>query len=413
MNTIHKRRDMQSMLVFISSILVVLVTVLGTFFAKYGMNFFLPSNYQILSLSNDDISLLLTKRSILFIGGPHRSGSTLLWKLLSNHTGTIAFDDNGVSSTTIPSTKGSGSSSSSNQYNYDHKINRVDFNNEGIFLQSIYTTMGLLSVDTPMSSILSSKDNVKSGLGTYAFFARNHLTETSELINNENRIKLLSEWAYHWKLNKKLTSNFDVISDDGNDGGSSNSNSNEGLLLEKSSPNMIISRFLQNMLTLNNTAKIKPSYYLYVTRHPIAVALSHRRWSTCSNMTLQELIEHWLIQHEIMMEDMKTLKKQSSSKASSSWKLIKYENLISDTNKTLKNIFKWSNLKPQLNVIHSIDSGIINGNEKYKLEYCNYITNDPSLKSAHEELVRQYDRRIKTLQLGFDYTIESFGKCEQ
>tara|TARA_A100001035_G_C27399641_1_gene327974 strand:- start:73 stop:462 length:390 start_codon:yes stop_codon:yes gene_type:complete len=129
-------------------------------------------------------------------------------------------------------------------------------------------------------------------------------------------------------------------------------------------------------------------------------------------MTLQELIEHWLTQHEILMEDMKVLGKQSSSRARSSWKLIKYENLVSETSKTLKNIFKWSNLKPQLNVVHSIKPGIINGNDKYKLEYCNYITNDPSLKSAHEELVRQYDRRIKALQLGFDYTIESFGKCE-
>ncbi|KAK3237325.1 hypothetical protein CYMTET_52589, partial [Cymbomonas tetramitiformis] len=79
---------------------------------------------------------------------------------------------------------------------------------------------------------------------------------------------LFRQWARMWDLEKPV-------------------------LLEKSPPNMMWMRFLQGMFP---TA----SRFVVITRHPLAVSLAHRKWECCTGMSLTQLVEHWLVQHELM-----------------------------------------------------------------------------------------------------------------
>jgi hypothetical protein len=42
--------------------------------------------------------------------------------------------------------------------------------------------------------------------------------------------------------------------------------------------------------------------FVMVTRHPLAVSLSHKRWPCCGTMALGELVNHWITQHRLMLQ---------------------------------------------------------------------------------------------------------------
>jgi hypothetical protein len=93
----------------------------------------------------------------VFIGGLHRSGTTLLANILSQHPDISMFHNTDV-----------------------HE-------DEGQFLQSIYPT-----------------DNAYGGPGRFAFDRKAHLTEESSLGTDDNKKKLFDEWAKHWDMNKNV-----------------------------------------------------------------------------------------------------------------------------------------------------------------------------------------------------------------
>jgi hypothetical protein len=73
-----------------------------------------------------------------------------------------------------------------------------------------------------------------------------HLTENSELVNAENKKQLFEEWSHYWDLEKKI-------------------------LIEKSPPNLIKTRFLQS--------HFPRSTLITIIRHPIAVAFATKRFT--------------------------------------------------------------------------------------------------------------------------------------
>jgi colanic acid/amylovoran biosynthesis glycosyltransferase len=121
---------------------------------------------------------------------------------------------------------------------------------EGQHLQSVYPA-----------------DEAFGGPGLFGFDPASHLTEHSPLVTDANRAKLFAEWAGHW-------------------------GSSRPLLLEKSPPNLVRSRFLQAMFPNSKIIVIK--------RHPIPVSLSTRKWSRTS---LHSLFRHWVACHEIWEKD--------------------------------------------------------------------------------------------------------------
>ena len=163
---------------------------------------------------------VIDHKQFLFIGGLHRSGTSVLHRLLCEHPSTSGFHDTGVPE------------------------------DEGQHLQSVIPAA-----------------HVFGGPGEFASHPDAHLTEDSALINQANRNTLLKDWGAYYDLSKPV-------------------------LLEKSPPNLIRSRFLRRM--------IPNSKFIFIVRHPIAVSLATEKWS---NRTITERLLHWCEAYSIMLDD--------------------------------------------------------------------------------------------------------------
>lgn len=127
------------------------------------------------------------------------------------------------------------------------------YQDEGQYLQTVYPRPGQPGGDAP---------------GRFGFDPRTYLTEESSIATTANTEKLFSQWRSHWDLSKKV-------------------------LLEKSPPNIVRTRFLQ--------ACFPNSYFLLVTRHPIANAMATKKW--CRKNPLSGIILNWLVCHRKFEQD--------------------------------------------------------------------------------------------------------------
>ena len=139
------------------------------------------------------------------------------------------------------------------------------------------------------------------GAGRLGFHPEVHLTEQSLLVTPANREKLFSEWKRYWDLSKPF-------------------------LLEKTPTNLVRSRFLQAMFPA--------SYFIFMMRHPAAVALAQQKWSGTS---VYSLIEHWLVCYEMLREDMGYLKRSM---------LVRYENFVSDPVSQMARVHSFLGIEP-------------------------------------------------------------------
>ena len=207
-------------------------------------------------------------KHFLFIGGLHRSGTTVLHQLLREHPLASGFDDTGAP------------------------------RDEGQHLQSVIPTA-----------------HAYGGAGDFAFYPAAHLTESSELISPDSRDILLKEWGAYYDLQKQI-------------------------LLEKSPPNLIRSRFFRQLLP--------NSSFVFIVRHPIAVSLATEKWSKRS---ITERLLHWHTAESIMLDDIRAL---------SDCLVIRYEDFVTDPQAYLDEICRMlsiSGFMPQTEVV--------NHNEKY------------------------------------------------
>jgi hypothetical protein len=90
-------------------------------------------------------------KRLVFIGGLHRSGTSILHRCLSDHPAVSAFHETGVPE------------------------------DEGQHLQSVYPTAAALG-----------------GAGTFAFDRRSFMDEDSPLISPENSARLMEQWLRYW-----------------------------------------------------------------------------------------------------------------------------------------------------------------------------------------------------------------------
>jgi Sulfotransferase family len=192
---------------------------------------------------------------LVFLAGLHRSGTTLLARLLAAHP-----EISGFSGTGVPA-------------------------DEGQLLQSVYPP---------------AKEY--GGPGRFGFAPESHLTEASPLASGASARKLFEEWSPHWDLSRPL-------------------------LLEKSPPNLLKTRFLQ--------ALFPGAAFVVIVRHPIPVSIPTARWR--GTRRYDRLFEHWLRCHALFEADRKLLQRAH---------VLTYEQLVRDPTAVLSGIFTFLGVEP-------------------------------------------------------------------
>ena len=146
------------------------------------------------------------------------------------------------------------------------------------------------------------KAKVYGGSGRFAHRPEAHLTEASPLTSTANAQAMLDSWVPFWDTSRTF-------------------------LVEKSPPNLIMGRFLQ--------AQFPGSGLIVVVRHPVAVALSNKKWRriTSTNprkfLSLNQMVEHWLAAHTILAADAPHLDRLL---------VVHYERLIQSPDDELKRV---------------------------------------------------------------------------
>ncbi len=146
------------------------------------------------------------------------------------------------------------------------------------------------------------KAKVYGGSGRFAHRPEAHLTEASPLTSPANAQAMLDSWVPFWDTSRTF-------------------------LVEKSPPNIIMGRFLQ--------AQFPGSALIVVVRHPVAVALSNKKWRriTSTNprkfQSLNQMVEHWLAAHTILAADAPHLDRLL---------VVHYERLIQSPDDELKRV---------------------------------------------------------------------------
>ena len=197
----------------------------------------------------------LTERRVVFVAGLHRSGTSLLHRMLGAHPSISCFRDTGVPE------------------------------DEGQHLQTVYP---------PAMAF--------GGPGRFGFHSAAYMDETHPLVSRESGLRLMAEWSPHWNMEAPV-------------------------LVEKSPPNLIRTRFLQ--------ALFPNASFVTLLRHPVAVACATEKWNRGAG--LERLLRHWVVCHEAYDADRTHLHRVIT---------LRYEELVGAPEETLGRVWDFLDLPP-------------------------------------------------------------------
>jgi hypothetical protein len=241
----------------------------------------------------------MEEHRLVFLAGLHRSGTTLLARLLAAHPQISGFSGTGVPA------------------------------DEGQHLQTVYPS-----------------DHEYGRPGRFGFAPEMHLTESSPLVSEQNARRLFEEWSPHWDLSRPL-------------------------LLEKSPPNLLKTRFLQ--------ALYPRSSFVVIVRHPIPVSIPTARWR--GTRRYDRMFEHWLRCHRLFDGDRGHLERVH---------VLHYEQLVRDPEAVLRRIFEFLELHP-IPPSEPVDPG---ANEKYFVRW-RELKRDPRMRAYLDLVSLWYERRMR------------------
>jgi hypothetical protein len=233
----------------------------------------------------------------VFLAGLHRSGTTLLARLLAAHP-----EVSGFSGTDVPA-------------------------DEGQHLQTVYPAA-----------------KVWGGPGRFGFVPEAHFTEAEA--SEEKAQRLFEQWSPHWDLARPV-------------------------LLEKSPPNLLKTRFLQELFP--------GSRFVVVLRHPIAVSLATAKWRRTRRFG--RLLEHWLRCHEIFEADKSRLEHVH---------VIRYEDLVREPEPVLRGVFEFLQLDP-IPPNEQVEAG---ANERYFAQW-QAVKRDPRMRAYLDIAQLRCERRAR------------------
>mmetsp|Transcript_26885 Transcript_26885/g.53702 ORF Transcript_26885/g.53702 Transcript_26885/m.53702 type:complete len:422 (-) Transcript_26885:195-1460(-) len=373
----------RTMLLFMTCFLGFVGAVLYYFYSLYGINILLGkatrdfnwTPYMWRKFMDDN------EKKILLIGGPHRSGTTILWEAIKAH----------------PDVGGFGGRFETG----------VDFS-EGVLLQDVYPKFG---VGMEFKNFGRTKQNGEAddtkmeGLGRYALHPDVHWTKESkrELLENPNTLStLLNRFAPYWNTNRKFQ--------------------NEGLkkasvLVEKSPQNGVLSTFLEGLYNMpvnedgsvgltsgagaNAGADKKKrlmTKFLYITRHPIANIYAIDKLvseAMGGHINFETNLRNYIQLHKYMKMDEKALDSPVM------W--ARLEDFTTDPKKILVEIFDFLDVNCDEKAIAEILDGVgeirSDPNGKYMKKWCD------EGKKKHGHLFDKYAEELKALDLGYDLEI--------
>ena len=192
------------------------------------------------------------------------------------------------------------------------------------------------------------------GFGKFGFNKECYLDNNSALVSEANREKLYKQWSRYWNLEKPV-------------------------LLEKSPPNLIRTRFLQ--------ALFPDSSFIVILRHPIAVSYATRKKTDAET---RSLLDHWLICHEQFERDSRYLH---------NIKILKYESFVSNSQQVLNDIFAFLGLPA------FTGSVVVRGNENSRYFEKWKLKEDSSKFEDLESRFRHFGYSLFDLELYEPYSV--------
>lgn len=191
------------------------------------------------------------------------------------------------------------------------------------------------------------------GPGRFAFDPGAHLTEESPLAGATAAAALLGGWRPHWDTDRPV-------------------------LVEKSPPNLVMTRFLQ--------ATFPDARFLIVVRHPVVVTLSTRKWAR--RVPLARLTEHWFRAHDLFLGDAPRLRHLH---------VVKYEDLVAKPEPTLAAVADFLSLDGPIPA-DTLQSG---RSSTYEQQWQSWArSRRPGRRLAHRRLCRRFSERAQ--HYGYD-----------
>jgi hypothetical protein len=242
----------------------------------------------------------LEEHRLVFVAGLHRSGTTLLGRLIAAHPEASGFSDTGVPA------------------------------DEGQHLQTVYPP-----------------DPEYGRPGRFGFAPEMHLTESASLASEESARRLFAEWSPYWDLTQPV-------------------------LVEKSPPNLLKTRFLQ--------ALYPSCSFVVIVRHPIPVSIPTAKWR--GTRRYDRLIEHWLHCHRLFEADRPQLERVH---------VVRYEHLVADPASVLRGVFEFLGLEP-IPPSEPVETG---ANERYFDRWQEMKRSDPKMRAYLDLVALRYEHRVR------------------
>jgi len=271
------------------------------------------------------------------------------------------------------------------------------YKHEGLKLQSLYPKWGLdhtrhhklrkwigqVAKHIPyVDHTVFSWVRLREGVGRFALNPEHHLDEASSLISEESQTRLFNEWALFWDLDRPV-------------------------LMENSPTNMVISPFLHRLWSLGEDSS--PARFIFLRRHPLAVAMSTKTAGgrSVDDLSILDLVEHWLAAEERLATDLGQYFEMSAGQdAARGWtyRMLTLEALAQAPRRTFEDLISWLGLEASEQTTKAFESSIrADPDARYFRHYCAVLLKrGDKMMQMHSDLISRFGARIRAVEPSYD-----------
>jgi len=157
---------------------------------------------------------------------------------------------------------------------------------------SIFSNTGVIEDEGQYLQTVFPLEKEYGSVGQFALDPASHWTEASEYVMPAKE-RLFDEWSSYWDLDKAV-------------------------LAEKTPANLIRVRFLR--------AAFPNSTFIVMMRHPIAVIFASMKWRKIKTLSLEMMLENWIVAHQLMRNDLSFI-------PGNDYTILKYEEFCQNPSK--------------------------------------------------------------------------------